>query len=411
MGCCGVDYTNASAEDLLNAYTDEEAKAHAEEVGVDPRPNETISEIDETGAFIRQPNAFIQPFGDKEGDLKAEANRYAIYWAIGCNWSNRPVIVRDLLGLQNVIQDQLVTKSGQTNVYGHGFGDKPEHRDPITGAYFLSEFYKRAKPDFTGRATTPTLVDIIEKKAVNNDYHRLTNYLEVQFRPFQPADAPDLYPKKFRKEIDEFNDWLFPHINNGHYRMAFCQSPEAYDEAYEDFYESLEKIEKRLETNRFIFGDYITDSDVRLFVTLVRWDVGYYHNVGPVKKPIKDYKNIWGYLRELNTIPAFHNNSNVKTIALNGINKNDKNFFRGYNERILTKVDFDKLWADDGERRKLSKTPDEMFLRHKEGETYEEYASEISTTIWNSESWADRNPNNGVLSVDASINPIESLVH
>ena len=98
-------------------------------------------------------------------------------------------------------------------------------------------------------------------------------------------------------------------------------------------------------------------------------------------------------------------------MALNGINKNDKNFFRGYNERILTKVDFDKLWADDGERRKLSKTPDEMFLRHKEGETYEEYASEISTTIWNSESWADRNPNNGVLSVDASINPIESLAH
>ena len=406
MGCCGVDYT--SAEDLLNAYTDEEARAHAEEVGVDPRPNETISEIDETGAFIRQPNAFIQPFGDKEGDLKAEADRYAIYWAVGCNWSNRPVIVRDLLGLQNVIQDQLVTRSGQTNVYGHGFGDKPEHRDPITGAYFLSEFYKRAKPDFTGRATTPTLVDIVEKKAVNNDYHRLTNYLEVQFRPFQPADAPDLYPKNFRKEIDEFNDWLFPHINNGHYRMAFCQSPEAYDEAYEDFYDSLEKLDKRLETNRFLFGDYITDSDVRAYVTLVRWDVSYYHNVGPVKKPIKDYKNIWGYLRELNIIPAFHNNSNAKTQALNGIRK-DGNFFRSYNERILTKVDFDKLWADDGARRKLSKTPDELFLRHPAGETYEEYAGEISTTIWNSPNWDDRNPKNGTLSVDASINPLCSL--
>ena len=382
MGCCGVDYT--SAEDLLNAYTDEEARAHAEEVGVDPRPNETISEIDETGAFIRQPNAFIQPFGDKEGDLKAEADRYAIYWAVGCNWSNRPVIVRDLLGLQNVIQDQLVTRSGQTNVYGHGFGDKPEHRDPITGAYFLSEFYKRAKPDFTGRATTPTLVDIVEKKAVNNDYHRLTNYLEVQFRPFQPADAPDLYPKKFRKEIDEFNDWLFPHINNGHYRMAFCQSPEAYDEAYEDFYDSLEKLDKRLETNRFLFGDYITDSDVRAYVTLVRWDVSYYHNVGPVKKPIKDYKNIWGYLRELNTIPAFHNNSNAKTLALNGIRK-DGNFFK-------------------------SKTPDELFLRHPAGETYEEYASEISTTIWNSSNWDDRNPKNGILSVDASLNPLKDLL-
>lgn len=410
MSCCGINAQEVSAKELLSSYTDEEAEAYAKEVGVNPRPNETISEIDETGAFIRQPNAFIQPFGDKEGDLKAEANRYAIYWAVGCNWSNRPVIVRDLLGLQDVIKDHLVTHSGQTNKYGHGFGDQPGHKDPLTGAYFLSEFYKRANPDFTGRATTPTLVDIIDKKAVNNDYHRLTNYLEVQFRPFQPKDAPDLYPKKFRKEIDEFNDWLFPHVNNGHYRMAFCQSPEAYEEAYEDFYESLEKLDKRLETNRFLFGDYITDSDVRAYVTLVRWDVSYFHNVGPVKKPVKDYKNIWGYLRELNTIPAFHNNSNARTLALDRLPKNDKRLFRGYNERILAKVDFDKLWADDGERRKLSRTPDELFLRHKEGETYEEYAGEISKTIWNSPSWEDRNPKNGTLSVDASINPLKGLL-
>ncbi len=410
MGCCGFDAQEQSAEELLSSYTDEEAEKYAQEVGVKPRPNETISEIDETGAFIRQPNSFIQKFGDKEGDLKAEAGRYAIYWAVGCNWSNRPVIVRDLLGLQGVIKDHLVTPSGKTNKYGHGFGDQPGHKDPLTGADFLSEFYKRAKPDYTGRATTPTLVDIIEKKAVNNDYHRLTNYLEVQFRPFQAEDAPDLYPKQFRKEIDEFNDWLFPHVNNGHYRMAFCQSPEAYDEAYEDFYESLDKLEKRLETNRFLFGDYITDSDVRAYVTLVRWDVGYYRNIGPVKKPIKDYKNIWGYLRELNAIPAFHNNSNARTLALNGLPKDNKKLFKSYNERILTKVDFDKLWADDGERRKLSRTPDEVFLRHKPGETYEEYAGEISDTIWNSSSWEDRNPKNGTLSVDASINPLKGLL-
>ena len=410
MEACSIAAHSVNTAGEAQPYTDEEAEAHAREAGVDPRPRETISEIDERGAFIRQPNAFIRPFGDKEGDLKAEAGRYAIYWAIGCNWSNRPVIVRDLLGLQDVIKDRLVTHSGQTNKYGHGFGNQPGHKDPLTGAYFLSEFYKRADPEFTGRATTPTLVDIIEKKAVNNDYHRLTNYLEVQFRPFQSKDAPDLYPKKFRKEIDELNDWLFPHVHNGHYRMAFCQSPEAYDEAYEDFYDSLDKLEKRLGENRFLFGDYITDSDVRAYVTLVRWDVSYYHNVGPVKKPIRDYKNIWGYLRELNTVPAFHKNSNARTLALNGIPKDGGALFRGYNERILTKVDFDKLWADDGERRKLSRTPDELFLRHPEGETYEDYAGEISTTIWNSPSWADRNPKNGVLSVDASVNPLKGLL-
>jgi putative glutathione S-transferase len=399
-----------ATEDQIPAiYTDEEAEAHAQEVGVPPRPMETKSEIDDTGAFIRQPNAFIQPFGDKEGQLKADTGRYSIYWATGCNWSNRPVIVRDLLGLQDVIGDQKTSHSGQSNKYGHGFGDQPGHKDPATGAYFLSEFYKRANPDFHGRATTPTLVDTIEKKAVNNDYHRLTNYIEVQFRPFQPKDAPDLYPKKFRKEIDEFNDWLFPHVNNGHYRMAFCQSAEAYQEAFDDFYDSLDKLEIRLSNNRFLFGDYITDSDVRAFVTLVRWDVSYYRNVGPVKHRMVDYPNIWGYMRELYTIPAFRKTCDVRTLALSRVDGGEK-LFKDYASRILPLVDFDKLWAYDGSRKALSAHPDEMFLRHPEDETYEDYAGDISVSIWNSPNWDDRNPKNGTLSVDASINPLKGLL-
>jgi len=391
-------------------YTDEEAKRHARERGVDLRPAETKNEIDDTGAFIRQPNAFTQPFGDKEGDLKAEAGRYSIYWAKGCNWSNRPIIVRDLLGLQNVIGDQLTSHSGTDNRYGHGFATEPDHRDPATGVYFLSEFYRKADPAFKGRATTPTLVDIREKKAVNNDYHRLTNYLEVQFRPFQPENAPDLYPKKFRKEIDEFNDWLFPHVNNAHYRMAFCQTPQAYDEAYEDFYNSLEKLDRRLETNRFLFGDYITDSDVRAYVTLVRWDVAYFHNIGPTKHPIVFYKNIWGWLKELNAVPEFHKTANARELALEpgpGVREDDDDkLFRDYNHRILSKVDFDVLWKDDGLRKKLSGNPEDKFLRHPRNEIYADYAGEISETIWNSPDRKDRNPKNGTLSVDASVNPV-----
>ncbi len=392
-------------------YTDALAEQFAQEVGVPPRPMETKREIDETGAFIRQPNSFIRPFGDQEGELKAASGRYSIYWAIGCNWSNRPVIARDLLGLQGVIGDQLVTPSGEQNKYGWGFADQPGFKDPATGAYFLSEFYRRADPAFKGRATTPTLVDTVEKKAVNNDYHRLTNYLEVQFRPFQPKDAPDLYPKKFRREIDEFNDWLFPHINNAHYRMAFCQSVSAYEEAYEDFYDSLDKLEVRLSDNRFLFGDYVSDSDIRAFVTLVRWDVSYYQNIGPTKHRIRDYENIWGYVRELYSIPAFRKTCDVRRLALSGFGADQSDvLFRSYPSRILPQVDFDKLWADDGKRRALSRTPEELFLRHPEGETYEDYAGEISQPIWNSPSWEDRNPRNGTLSVDASRNPLKGLL-
>lgn len=404
--CCG---SNEQVEEKrIFGYSDEQAEIWAKEAGVDPRPRETISEIDGIGAFIRQPNAFIKPFGDKEGDLKAEAGRYAIYWAHGCNWSNRPVIARDILGLQDVIKDQTTSHSGQTNVYGHGFSEEPDFADPLTGAHFLSEFYKNADPDFKGRATTPSFVDIIDKKTVNNDYHRLSNYIEVQFRPFQPKDAPDLYPVKYRKEIDEFNDWLFPHVNNGHYRMAFCQSYTAYEEAFEDFYDSLDKLEKRLAANRFVFGDYITDSDIRLYVTLVRWDTGYFRNVGPIKHRIVDYENIWGYVRDLYSIPEFKKYTffNEKRAG----EEKDKKLFRSWAERIQPQIDYVKLFSEPNDRKRLSKTPDEVYLRHPENETYEEYTGEISKTIWNSPKWEDRNPKNGVLSVDASINPLQGLL-
>ena len=398
VNACGIQ---AHKEKFSNGafQLDPKAEEHAKKIGLAPRPKETISEIGSHGEFVRQANSFITPFGDKEGEFKAEANRFAIYWGHGCNWSNRPVIVRDILGLEDVIYD-VATKSG--GIYGHGFSDQKDAKDPLTGVYFLSEFYKNAKPDYKGRATTPTLVDIIEKKAVNNDYHRLSNYIEVQFRKFQKNDI-DLYPVKYRKIIDEFNDWLFPTINNGHYRMAFCQSPEAYDESYEDFYTNLEKIEKRLETNRFLFGDYITDSDVRLYVTLVRWETGYYHNVGPQKKRIKEYKNIWGYVTDLFSIPTFK-----KYTFFEFGQRGENDLFRGYSQRIDAKRDFNVYWASDGSRKQLSKDPENVYKKHPAGETVEDYQTEISYSHWNDESWKSRNPFNRSISVDASINPIES---
>ena len=382
-------------------YTDELADEFAKKVNVSPRPNETKSEIDDRGVFIRQANWFIKPFGNKENELKAAPNTYGIYWAHGCHWSNRPVIVRDILGLEDVIYERAVTHTGKTNVYGHGFADQKDFKDEKTGFYFLSEAYKNADKNFKGRATTPTLVNLKTKEAVNNDYHRLTNYIEVYFRPFQKTDI-DLYPVKYRKEIDEFNDWLFPTINNGHYRMAFCQSKEAYDEAYDDFYDNLEKLDKRLETNRFIFGDYITDSDIRLYVTLVRWETSYYHNVGPMKKRITEYKNIWEYVKDLFSIPEF------KRYTFFEFNNNNTGFFRPYSERIASKIDYQKEWATDGLRKNLSNDSDNVYLHT--NISFEDYQTEISQSHWNSKNFEDRNPYNRTISIDPSINPLKGLL-
>lgn len=418
---CDFEGCGSPVASETTAYTDHEAEVHAEQTGVEPRI--FSGEMDQNGGLLRQGNYFIVPFGDRENEWTADAGRYCIYWTEGCNWSNRPLIARELLGLTDVVSDQLVHTTGETNVYGWGFPDEPDHRDPRTGAYFLSEFYKNADPDFHGRASTPTLVDLKRKAAVNNDYHRLSNYLEVQFRKFQPKDAPDLYPKKFRHEIDQFNDWLFPHINNGYYRMALCTKPDPYERAFNDFYDSMDKLDERLENNRFLFGDFITDSDIRFYVTLVRWDLVYFQNIGPVKHRIVDYPNIWPYVRELYQIPAFHKFGFLKLEA-NGYRKEGEkaprkagDFSMSYLERVASKMDLEKLWSlsatEKASRQALSSHPDLVFRPHPEGETPEDYQSEISYCRWNSPDPADRdpeNPANSPLDADASINPVKSLI-
>lgn len=326
------------------------------------RPKEIISEIDEKGAFIRQKNRFATPFGDGAGELKAERGKYRLFWAKGCHWSNRASIVRELLGLEDVIGINLAGHSAENAKYGWEFVYNEGNKDPVLGARFLSEFYYNADPDYEGRCTVPALVDITTKKVVNNDYHRLTNYLETAFEPFHKPGAPDLYPVDKRKEIDELNDWLFPNVNNGTYRMMFAQKIGAYNEAFADFYGALDKLEERLETNRFLFGDYVTDSDIRLFVTLARFDTHYYRYLGPIRNRIADFKNIWGYARDLYVIPAFRNNTYLKDIAESGRRKTDK-LFMDYNSRFYDQIDYDAIWSEPTDRHKLSKTPEEKFLR------------------------------------------------
>lgn len=403
---CDLGFKKKNKENEKIEYTDNLAEYFAKLNGSKPRPKLQQGEISDKGFWVRQRNYLITPFGDKENELKAKKDTYIIYWAPGCNWSNRPVIVRDLLGLQDVILDYKVGKTGQNNKYGWGFPEEELFKDKYTGVYFLSDLYLNQDKDFKGRATTPTLANYKEKKAVNNDYHRLTNYLEVQFREFQKKDAPDLYPKKYRKEIDDFNDWLFPNINDGHYRMAFAQSPEGYQDGQKAFHSALEKLDKRLEKNRFLFGDYITDSDIRAYVSLIKWETDFYVNVGPQPKRIKEYKNVWEYLKELYSVPEFKRYTNIP--------KEDWTLEAGrfgtYLPRIAAKIDWDVELKTNHERKRLSDDPENIFLYHKKDETVKDYQSEISKTKWNDESQEVRSNKNYTLEIDPSINPLKGLL-
>ncbi len=243
------------------------------------RPTETVSEVDKYGNFHRQPNHFTKGFG--EGENVIEDNRYILFWAKGCHWSNRAAITRELLGLENAIKVEIVDwdDGSYEKSLGWEFINSPNHINKETGARFLSELYYNADADYEGRATVPAFVDYKEKKVVNNDYHKLTNYLQVEFRPYHKKDAPDLYPEEIRNEIDDLNWWLFENVNNAVYRAQFAQSLQAFSDAYETFFAGLDACEERLEKNRFLFGDYVTDSDIRLFVTLARYDVSYSRNI------------------------------------------------------------------------------------------------------------------------------------
>ncbi|WMT38983.1 glutathione S-transferase C-terminal domain-containing protein [Paenibacillus sp. D2_2] len=265
--------------------------------------HEIANEITKEGAFNRQKNRFTTPFGNQPGELPVEAGRYRLLWAPIRPWAHRAVIVRELLGLQDVIS--LGTTSPVRTENGWEFSLDEGGVDPVLGIRYLPEIYAETDPEYTGRATVPTVVDVTTRQVVNNDYFRLTNYLETAFKPFHKEGAPDLYPAELRAEIDEFNDILFHEVNNGVYKAGFAQSQEAYEQAYDVLFARLDQLEERLSKSRYLFGDRITDADVRFYVTLVRFDSAYYSVFRTNRNRIIDFPNIWNYAKDLYQTSGF----------------------------------------------------------------------------------------------------------
>lgn len=324
------------------------------------RPKETVSEIDKNGYFRRQPNHFTTPFGDGENDLKAEGNkRYRLVWAKLCHWSNRAAIVRELEGLEDQISVNMVEHAPHEKNLGWEYVYNENNIDPVLGDQFLSEAYYRADDDYQGRTTVPALINTTTGKVVNNDYNWLTTYFEVNFRPWHKKGAPELYPVELREEIDKMNLWLFDNINNAVYRSSFSRSNEGHFDGVNTFYAAMDRLEKRLETNRFLFGDYVTDSDIRLYVTLARLDIRYTTQLGETKRPLYTYKNLWGYAKELWEIPAFAHHTDFAAIIRQGRIEGEEDGFRAstHYDLALPKIDWDAQWKVSTERAYLSSDP------------------------------------------------------
>ena len=279
---------------------------HAEWLGKESRAD---------GSFANQASGFTAPFGDGPNELPVEAGRYRLVWSKACPFATRQLIVFDLLGLEAAFSIGTVDPVRPHKEYRDwAFTLDAGNVDPVLGIHFLSEAYQKADPAYTGRFTVPAIIDIASGAVVNNDYAHLSYYWEKEWKAFHRPNAPDLLPDDLRKEIFALNEVIFRDINNGVYRAGFARSQAAYEEGFNAVFAGLEDLESRLASGPFLFGERLTDSDVRLYVTLVRFDIAYYSVFRCNKKRLRDYPALWRYTRELYNIPAFGKNTDFDHI-------------------------------------------------------------------------------------------------
>lgn len=319
-------------------------------------------EIHEDGSFQRQQNYFRKRFGLREGMLPVEKDRYRLIWAAPCPWSHRAVIVRKILGLEDVISlgevDPIRPKLSRID---WAFTQDDGAVDPVLQVKYLSEVYKKADPTYHGRPTVPAVVDVKKGAVVNNDYHTLTIDFATVWAPFHKEKAPDLYPKSFQKKIDEINEVIFHDVNNGVYKCGFAKTQTAYDRAYDQLFQSLEELDELLGKQRFLLGDFITDSDVRLYVTLARFDVAYYTVFKTNKYRLIDFPNLWAYARDLYQTPGFGETTNFEAIKAHYYMSAQLSAGNLKSEMILPKGPDLSGWTEDPKREHLNNGKEKFF--------------------------------------------------
>jgi glutathionyl-hydroquinone reductase len=256
------------------------------------------------GSFQRQPNRFTDRItADGSSSYPVEPGRYVLYVCLACPWAHRSIVVRELLGLQDALPMRVVDPIRDEK--GWRFTLDEGGVDPVTGASYVMELYKRSDPDFEGRATVPFVWDTQTERIVTNDYPQITLDLSTQWTAHHRDGAPDLYPEHLRAEIDEIAEANFHAVNNGVYKAGFATTQEAYEEAFDALFAQLHALEERLSTRRYLVGDQLTEADVRLFPTLVRFDAVYHGHFKCNERKLTELPHLWAYARDLFQTPGF----------------------------------------------------------------------------------------------------------
>jgi len=255
------------------------------------------------GRFERQESRFRDWVSNEAGARFPPApGRYHLYVSLACPWAHRTLIVRKLKSLEaaipvSVVHWHMADQGWELRAAPGATGDR------ANGARYLHEIYTRARPDYSGRVTVPVLWDTRERTIVNNESAEIVRMLNRAFDQWGDASL-DLYPPALQAEIDAINALVYDKVNNGVYKTGFATSQEAYEEAFDALFETLDALEARLARQRYLAGAVITEADWRLFTTLLRFDAVYHGHFKCNRRRLVDYPMLWGYLRELYQVPG-----------------------------------------------------------------------------------------------------------
>lgn len=268
-----------------------------------------LQKTDEKGRFVRQVSNFrnwITPDGAAgptgTGGFKAEPGRYRLYVTLICPWASRTLIARKLKGLEEFIE--VTVLNPKMTSQGWSFGGYPgADDDPLFGSTYLHELYTRVDSKFTGRATVPVLWDMKQNQIVNNESADILRMLDTAFEHLVPSNIR-LYPQEFALEIESLNTRIYHDFNNGVYKAGFTKSQESHNEAVQGVFDILDELELRLDGQDYLVGNRLTETDIRTFVTLIRFDAAYHGLFKTNRKQVASYPNLSGYMERILRLPG-----------------------------------------------------------------------------------------------------------
>ncbi|KAG6641494.1 glutathionyl-hydroquinone reductase YqjG-like [Carya illinoinensis] len=284
-----------------------------------------VDETSESGAFVKTASTFRNFISkDPNSQFPAEAGRYHLYVSYACPWASRCLTYVKIKGLDKAISFTPVKpkweRTKETDEYmGWVFpaseteepGAKP---DPLNGAKSIRELYELASPNYSGKYSVPVLWDKKLKTIVSNESAEIIRMLNTEFNDIAENAALDLYPPHLQAKIDETNEWVYHGINNGVYRCGFARKQEPYEEALKEVFEALEKCEEILGKQRYICGNTLTEADIRLFVSLIRFDEVYALHFKCNKKLIREYTNLFNYTKDIFQLPGISTTVNIQHV-------------------------------------------------------------------------------------------------